>query len=173
MHFQEVGQQWSWHCQRDRPALYSYSPISTKPSPRIALFSLQPLILPTGEDFSSDSLAAQSHPRYWSCGCYLSCYKRQSRLVSQYKPGPLAILWHLRLSFHPPLWLWSCILDSSAVVPFTTSLAKHKHQVRAAVHQDKPIIHHHHVQSAEGFHPLYDPAGADHGGAGWWGWGIT
>lgn len=38
--------------------------------------------------------------------------------------------------------------------------------MRTAVHQEKPRIHHHHVQSPEGFHSLYDSTRTDHGGAG-------
>ena len=158
MHFQEVSQHWSWRCQRAQPALYYSSPISTRPSPRIALFSLQPLILPTGEDFSSDTLAAQRHPR--------NCPVLATSPVIKDSPG-------LCPRTNQSSWLIFGTLDYTYIVSFTTSLAKHKHQVRTAVHKDKPIIHHHHVQPAEGFHPLYDPTRADHGGAGWWRRGIA
>lgn len=100
MQFQELDQLWSWHCQRAQPTQHYSSPISTRPSPSTALFSLQPLILPQGR-----KTVFQTPGLLTSISETVRCSLREPRPVPgfQYKPVLLADLRYLRSFIQPPL----------------------------------------------------------------------
>lgn len=100
MQFQEFDQLWSWHCQRAQPTQHYSSPISTRPSPSTALFSLQPLILPQGR-----KTVFQTPGLLTSISETVRCSLREPRPVPgfQYKPVLLADLRYLRPFIQPPL----------------------------------------------------------------------
>lgn len=164
MQFQEVSQHWSWHCQRAPPPLRYSGPISTRHSPSTALLSLQPLITPQGKAVLQNLNCSHYHLRDCpvlaafpniraNAGLYLVPSISQSSWLFLGTLDCLATHHSVTVVLHP---------GNLSLRNITTG------QVRAAVHPEAPGICHHHVQSTEGLHAMYDPTRPDHGGAGWW-----